>query len=775
MSVGKSVPHDSARSHVTGESIFIDDRPRLPNEVDVGILGAPLVKGKILSIDFTKALEVPGILAGFTHEDLANNVWGTIVKEQPILAFDQVMYRGEPIAILAAEEGAELPKALELIEVKYQEEPAHLTIEEGMEAKDYIYQATPFVQGDFEKAYQASPYQIEDVFECGGQEHFYMENQSAVTYPMEDGQLEVHSSSQHPTETQHVVAKALGLSYHQVVSKVKRMGGAFGGKESQAAPLAALSALVAQKLRRPARLILTKDQDMEITGRRHPFKNFYQVGFDENGKILAFKADLFANAGSYADLTSSILERAMFHLDGAYFLENVIINGTAVRTNVPSNTAFRGFGGPQGNMTIEVAMEKMAQKLSKDAQAIRKINCYGKGTRNRTPYGQVIDHNPLPDLFDQLEASSDYQQRRKEIEQFNSSNQSKVRGLSFTATKFGIAFTARFLNQGNALVNLHVDGTVQVSTGATEMGQGVNTKIAQVVAHAFSIPVHSVRVMTTSTEKNHNTSPTAASSGSDINCAAALKASLKIQERLKEVALKYFNDEPFDDLHEYEVKGDSNLNQIVFCDGEVHLKEGDKTVKKAPFKKICEVAYLNRVQLGQYAFFKTENIGFDKQKGSGKPFNYFTNGVAATEVEIDRFTGEMKVLRTDILMDLGRPINPGIDQGQVTGAFIQGMGWVTQESLVTNGEGKLLTHSPTTYKIPNIQDTPRSFNIDFIENNENKQAVLRSKAVGEPPFLLGISCYTAIMDALKYACQGKDISLTSPATNEKILMAIHSH
>ncbi len=773
--VGKAKnPHDSSLSHVLGESIFIDDRPRLKGEIYVGILGSPISFGKIEKIDFGEALKIPGILGGFTKNDLKSNLWGAIVKEQPILAFDRVMYRGEPIALLASESQNILNQALKLIKVKARAERPCLLIEEGIEKKDFIYEARPLIQGDFLKSFQKSPNTIEDIIECGGQEHFYLENHASIAYPMEQGGMEIHSSSQHPTETQHVVANALGLSFHQVTCVVKRMGGAFGGKESQAAPFAAMAALVAQKLRRPARLILSKDQDMQITGKRHPFKNTYRVGFDDDGKILAFQAHLFANAGAYADLTSSILERAMFHLDGAYFLENVEVRGTAVRTNLPSNTAFRGFGGPQGNLTIEIAIEKIANYLNKDSYQVRKINCYQGAKQNRTPYGQIIEENPLPELFDSLYKKCEYKKRKIEVQEFNKNEKYKIRGLAFSATKFGIAFTARFLNQGSALVNLHLDGTIQVSTGATEMGQGVNTKIAQVVADAFGVDFMDVKVMTTSTEKNHNTSPTAASIGSDINCAAALNASLKIINRLKLVAAKYFSGEKYDDLKEYQLEdAEKEPGPILFENGEVKLFQDNKVIKRIPFYEICKMAYLNRVSLGGYGFFKTENIGFDKEKGKGKPFHYFTNGVAATEVEIDLLTGELKVLRTDILMDLGRSLHLGIDEGQVAGAFIQGMGWVTQEQLFTDSEGVLKTHSPTTYKIPNIQDIPRVFNIGFIENNKNETNIHKSKAVGEPPFLLGISCLTAIFDALKGHLKNKEIHLSSPMTNEKILMTLN--
>lgn len=774
MSVGQNVPHDSSRGHVTGGSVFIDDRPMMAGEVLVLPVGVPAAAGRLRSIDFTQALKCPGILAAFTAKDLHHNSWGTIVPEQPVLVDDKIGHYDEPALLLVGTEMEELLRARKFVQFDIEKDNGVFTIDEAIKLDRFIYKANAFKTGDADAAMAKAPHRLKGAFECGGQEHFYLESNACIAYPMEDGQIEIHSSSQHPTETQHVVAEALGLSLHEVVCVVKRMGGGFGGKESQAAPFAAMAGLVAQKMKRPARLCLSKDDDMVMTGKRHPFKNYYEVGFDNDGRILSLKASLYADGGAYADLSSSILDRAMFHIDGAYYLPAAHIEGAVVRTNLYSNTAFRGFGGPQGTMTIESIIEDMALYLKMDALKIREINCYQKESNNVTHYGQPLGHNPLPDLFAELKKTSDYEKRRQEIDAFNQQSKTSVRGLSMTATKFGIAFTARFLNQGNASVNVHKDGTVQVSTGATEMGQGVNTKIQQVVAHAFGIPAVHVKVMATSTEKNHNTSPTAASSGSDINCAAALKAAVGIQKRLVWLFQNILAGTPMNDIAECPALDEEKLNfdQFHFENEQILHKP---TGKILTWVDAIKQAYFNRMSLGEYAHFKTEGLGFDKKTSQGTPFKYFTNGVAVSEVQVDLFTGEYKVLRTDILMDLGRRINPGIDKGQVTGAFVQGMGWVTSEKLYHNKDGKLLSHSPTTYKIPNVQDTPRIFNVEFIENHENHGNVHRSKAVGEPPFLLGISVWTSLKDAANAKSQGLISTLKSPATPEEMLMEIARH
>lgn len=772
MSVGKSTPHDSSVGHVTGASIFIDDRPQQKGEVHIQVVGVPRAAGRLINIFFDEALKLPGVIAVFTAKDLYHNKWGSISEEQPILVSDKIGYIDEPACLIVADNTHVFHQAKKLIQFDIEDEEPVFSILQAIEKNNFICNATPFIRGNASEAISKAPHKLSGEFIVGGQEHFYLESQATIAYPLENGQLEIHSSSQHPTETQHICAHAVGIPFSQVVCVVKRMGGGFGGKETQAAHFAAMAALVAFKLKKPARLVLTKDDDMMMTGKRHPFLNYYDVGFDQEGRILGLKAKLYANGGAYCDLTPSILDRAMFHIDGCYYLDNFQIEGWAVRTNVHSNTAFRGFGGPQGNMTIESIIEDIAIYLKKDALDVRKINLYGKESRNITPYGQVLENNLLPEIFENLALESDYKNRQQEIIKYNSQKNGKVRGISLTGCKFGIAFTARFLNQANALVNLHVDGTIQVSTGGTEMGQGLNTKMQQIAAHAFGINPQLVQLMPTSTEKNHNTSPTAASSGTDINGAAVLKACEAIKLRLSWVAHLLSNGFLFTDTEElpvFDVNSSKSMDEIIFENSEVINKTKNKKWK---FSEIVKISYFNRVSLGEYSFFKTEGLGFNKKTSQGTPFKYFTNGAAVSEVEIDEYTGEMKILRADILMDLGRPINPGIDVGQVSGAYVQGAGWVSTENLFYAESGKVLSHSPTTYKIPNIQDTPRVFNIRLIENNSNTEVVHKSKAVGEPPLLLGSSVWTATKHALSFRMSSIP-KLTSPCTPEVILMEMH--
>lgn len=772
--VGTNIPHDSARGHVTGESVYVDDRPRFGHEVEVFVVGAPIAHAKVKSVDFSEALKVEGILGIYDYRDLHHNSWGPIVEEQPLLVAEKVNHFDEPILVVAATDREAFLRAREKIKMGFEKLPGIFSIDEAIEKQTALYSATPFVRGDVDEALKKSAHTLKGSFECGGQEHFYMESQATIAYPKENGEIEVHSSSQHPTETQHVVAHGLGLRYHEIVCIVKRMGGGFGGKESQAAPFATYAALVAQKLNRPARLQLTKDEDMQMTGKRHPFKFFYEIGFSKDGLIEGLKVQVFADAGAYADLSSSILERAMFHIDGSYFIPTCHIEGHAMRTNHLSNTAFRGFGGPQGNLCIEAILEEIAQVVGIDSLEIRKRNLYSKERGLITPFGQEVEHNLLPEIFSKLQKDCEYDLRQKEITEFNNNSHihKKIRALTITGCKFGIAFTARFLNQGNALLNLHRDGTVQVSTGATEMGQGVNTKIQQIVSHAFGIAPDLVKVMATSTEKNANTSPTAASSGADINGSAAFLAANKVKRRLVMLIKKIEAGIPSDDIHEIHIPEDVPLNELSneefdsynFENGKVYAPAG----KQYDFNDLILKAYFNRISLSAYAFFKTEGLGFSKKLGKGKAFNYFTNGAAASEVVIDLYTGESKVLRVDILMDLGRPINPGIDKGQVTGAFVQGMGWVTNEKLFYGKEMNLISHSPTTYKIPSIQDTPRIFNVEFMANHYPTPNVHRSKAVGEPPFLLGSSVFAALKKGVLTYKRAKSLNLKSPATNEEV-------
>ncbi|MBT5094510.1 MAG: xanthine dehydrogenase molybdopterin binding subunit [Halobacteriovoraceae bacterium] len=765
--LGTSSPHDSAITHVSGQSEFIDDKPPIRGELHVALALSPYANAKIKKIDFKEALEQPGVVAVLIAKDLAANLWGPITKDQPLLAEDMVSYCGEPFAVVVAKSHREAYQARDLIKLEVNEKTPVLSIPESQKSGLFLGESCCIQNGDVEKQLKQSAHILEGTFSNKGQEHFYLEGQAAIVYPGEQGQLTVHSSSQHPTEVQHIVASAVGIAFNKVVSIVKRMGGGFGGKESQSSHIAALCALAATKTNSACRLILDKDDDMAMTGKRHPFLNDYKVGFSEDGKIEALKVNFFADGGAFVDLSPAILQRAMFHIDNAYYLPHSYIEGRICKTNTAPNTAFRGFGGPQGAAVIESILEDIAVVLKKDAYVIRRLNCY-QGTDLTTPYGQAVENNVLPELFDRLAESSDYKRRRQAVKLHNLSDKFTLKGLSITACKFGISFTSKFLNQASAQVNIHTDGTLQVSTGATEMGQGVNTKIAGIVSEAFGLAMSSVILMPTSTEKNHNTSATAASSGSDLNGSAALKACNLLKARLAKLFIQKFETPTISAENEYDGEGEFPFAQVSFKDAVV--SDGKNSM---PFVELIQLAYMNRISLGEYAHFKTPKIWFDRETGKGRPFLYYTNGVACSEVSIDRFTGETKIIRTDILMDLGRRINEGIDYGQVSGAFVQSAGWVTTEDLYYSEKGALISHSPTTYKIPSIQDLPREFNIDFIENETNVLNVRKSKAVGEPPFLLGLSVWNAVKNALSYVKKDHtEVSLPLPATAEVILTKI---
>lgn len=790
--------HDSAHSHVTGKSEYVDDRIQQKNELFADVIFSTRAHAKIKKIDFSKALKEKNIVAGYTGKDLHHNLWGTIFQDQPVLASDVSQYAGEPIAILVGKNLLDVQYAKQLIEVEYEDLTAVMTIDEAIKSKSFIGEQRSINRGDFKDAINKSSHKIVGELRIKGADHFYLESQCTIAYPLEDGQMEIHSSSQHPTETQHVVAHSLGLPSNDVVCIVKRMGGGFGGKESQAAPFAAMAALCAQKLNVPVRIALTKDDDMIMTGKRNPFQNTYEVGFSDEGIIEALKVDLYSDAGAYADLSTAIMERAMLHCDNAYYIENMQITGQVCKTNHHSHTAFRGFGGPKGVATIERIIEEIAYHLKRDPLEIRMKNLYQMNEKNLTHYGQIVKNNCLPKLFETLEKTSNYKNRRAEINKFNLKDKRFLKGMSLTAVKFGISFTTRFLNQANAMVIIHQDGTLQVSTGATEMGQGVNARISQMVSSEMGLNTSQVRLMPTRTDKNANTSPTAASTGTDLNGAAALLAVRKIKYRLSQIALRLFDlpekewarntaglgtapeleVEPLESINDPNAGADWNLGKadyfdIKFEDGFVFHK--DKKDKKIPFSEVVLEAYLNRVSLSDYAHYKIPGIEFDKIKGSGNAFLYFTQGVALSEVTVNRDTGEIKIDSTEILMDLGRPVNLDLDLGQVSGAFIQGVGWVTSENLVYNDQGLLLSHAPSTYKIPNIQDTPRNYKIDFIENNENYMNVRGTKAVGEPPLLLGLSVWTAAQNALTYldSDSKKYPRVNIPATSEEMLRKIH--
>ena len=727
--VGKNIPHDSAAGHVSGESLYVDDLPLGRNELLVDFFWSPIAHGRIRSLDTTAACRVPGVVAMFTYHDLQHNLFGPIIKDEILLAEDVVNFIGQPIVVIAAESREAIRQAKAAIKIDLERYEPVFTIDDARRKKLFIGPTRRIARGDWNAAFAEAEHILEGTWINGGQDHFYLESQAAIAYPGELDAISVLSSTQNPSEVQEVIAHVLGLPINKVVVTTKRMGGAFGGKECQATHPAAMAALVAHKTKRPARIAYSKDDDMRVTGGRHPFQNDYKVAFTGDGRITALKVDIYSDGGAFADLSTAVMGRAMTHVDNAYYIPNIEILGTVCRTNLPPNTAFRGFGGPQGAATIENIIEEIAHYLRVDPIEIRIRNCYGIDDRNVTPYGQVLRNNLLPRLFEEIVRRADYHQRTKAVAQFNARSRTHLRGISCTAVKFGISFNTKFLNQANALVNIYLDGSVQVSTGATEMGQGVNTKIGQLVAEEFGIDVEQVIVMPTSTEKNNNTSATAASSGADLNGSAAVDACRKIKARLVEV--------------------DRGRN--------------------LPWRQLVKVAYHERVSLGDRGFYSTQGIDWDIDKGCGTPFLYFTQGCAISEVEIDRFTGMMRIVRSDLLMDIGKSINPGIDRGQMTGAFVQGVGWLTTEEKRWTAEGDLLTHSPTTYKIPNIQDLPEIFNVDIVENDANTINIRSSKATGEPPLLLGISVFMAVKNALSYVSNGAIPKINAPATGEEIL------
>lgn len=811
-SVGKAIPHDSAVGHVTGAALYIDDLPARRDELQVGFVGSPVASGRITRIDAGPALTVEGVVAAFTADDIpGEKTIGPLFRDEPILADGEVIYVGQPVVLIAAETTAALriAKQLPLIEVA-PTEPI-LTIERAIALGKFIgpartiarhemathtedaivtgrHEAPPgtIAKGDVASALAAAPHRLSGVFHNLGQEQFYLESQAAIAYPGEEGQIVVHSSTQSTTEIQHVVAEALGLGMHEVVCICQRMGGAFGGKETQAALPAIFAALVAARTGRSARLIYNKDEDMQSTGKRHRYRSEWQVGFDDEGRISAYRVQFYSDGGAAADLSTAVMERSMLHAENSYYIPNVEFNGRVCFTNYPPNTAFRGFGGPQGMAVIESVMQAIAEHLGKqpgkapiaagsngatngqpknasvDALTIRQRNLYGLGERDITPYGQHFVKNHLPEITETLAKRCRYRERLAEIEAANQTDRLWLRGIALTPVKFGISFTTKFLNQANALVNLYTDGTVQVSTGGTEMGQGLNVKIRQLVADEFALPVERVKVMPTSTEKSNNTSPTAASAGTDLNGAAALEACRQIKQRLAGYAARLFAST--------ELGLTESPAHVVFAEEGVYDRRNP--AQRIDFATLSNRARMDRVDLGARGFYATPGVDYNRETGRGNPFLYYTQGAAVAEVKIDRFTGELSVPRADVLIDIGKSINPGVDRGQVVGGFIQGMGWVTGECLVYDERGALLSHSPTTYKIPAVTDVPLEFNCEMFPNDDNTENIRRSKAVGEPPLMHALSVWCAARHALSCVAHEAAEALTLPATGEELLRCL---
>ena len=756
--LGASLPHDSAIAHVTGRASYVDDLPPIAGELLVDFVGSPVAHGWLRAIDVSHALEIPGVVA-FTASDIPGaKTFGAVIHDEELLASESVNYIGQPVLLLAGETRAALRAAKPLVKIDVEPLDPVLTIEDAIALGQFLGEPRRIARGDAQAALAASKHVIEGTLRTGGQEHFALETQAAIAIPGESGEVVIHSSTQNPSEVQAMVARCLGLSHHQVVCICKRMGGAFGGKESQAAHPALMAALVASKTGRPARVVYSREQEMRVTGKRHPYLARYQAGFEDDGRINALAVSIDSDGGAAADLSLAVLERSMLHVDNAYFLPDVEISGRVCKTNLPPNTAFRGFGGPQGIAIIENVIAEIAAFLGLDARDVRQRNLYGASPRDVTPYGQVVRGNTLPLVFERLTASSEYRQRRRETDAFNATSRTEVKGLALSPVKFGISFTRRALNQANALVNVYIDGTIQVSTGGTEMGQGLNTKIRQLVADGFAVPAESVRVMPTSTEKNNNTSPTAASASTDLNGAAAVRACKAIRRRLARFAAGRFV-KPGDGI-------EASPRHIRFRDGQVF--DVRRPADRRGFREMVRLAYEARIDLGARGFYATPGVDFDRATGRGNPFFYYTTGAAVAGVKIDRLTGDLKVERVDILMDVGRSINPAIDRGQIIGGFVQGLGWVSTEELKYSEAGDLLTASPTSYKIPGVHDLPHDLRVDVLGAAGDPLNVYGSKAVGEPPFVLGLCVWLAVKDALRSAI-GRTPDLRLPATREEIL------
>ena len=752
--------HDSAEKHVSGESVYINDIDGGSRMLHGYVLYSKLAHAKINSIDVSKAKAFEGVHAVLTANDIpGQNQMGSVVHDEVCLAHDEVTFVGQAIALIAAESSDIARQAANLIEIEFKELPSILTLDEAI-AKGEMY-GTPRIieRGNVKEGLAKSKHKLKGKLVTGAQEHWYLETQSCLCVPGEHREMNVFSSTQHPSETQAIVAEVLGISRNEVVVETRRMGGAFGGKETQANHVAAWSALLAYHTKKPVKIHLFRDDDQIMTGKRHPFKSTYEIGFDDDGKINAYQIELNANGGSSTDLSMAILERAVFHADNAYFIPNISVVGKAWKTNLASNTAFRGFGGPQGMAVIENAIDRVAQFLKKDPAEIRYINFYGLMDRNTTHYEQIVENNRLFTIYDKLIDSSEYFQRRKAITDFNAKSKYVKRGLAITPVKFGISFTTSFLNQAGALVNIYQDGTVLVNHGGTEMGQGLHTKMLQIAASELGVSPKFIKVNATNTSKVPNTSATAASSGSDLNGMAVKNAVDKLRARLTPLAAKLLSQKFNITLSE---------SSITFESDKVFDKNSPANSIK--FTELISAAYLNQISLSATGFYKTPDIHFDKTKGRGKPFHYFAFGMAVSEVEVDMLTGYYENIRTDILHDAGKSINENIDLGQVEGAFIQGVGWCTTEVIKWNDKGHMLNHSPDTYKIPSVQDIPKDFRVELLKDAPNPNTIKQSKAVGEPPFMLAFSVWLAIKDALAAIAEHNvDFDYELPASNEVIL------
>ena len=753
--VGRTVAHDSAEGHVQGTAHYVDDMLEPAGTLHLAPGYAAESCGRITSADLSAVVAAPGVVAVLTAKDIPGvNDCSPAMGDDPILADGEIGFHGQVVFAVAAETRDQARRAARLAKITVEAQQPAVTVEDGEATGETVLPPYEFRRGTPQDVLQAATNRLDGSFRIGGQEHFYLEGQVSMATPGDTGGMTVHASTQHPSEVQHLVARMLGLPDAAVVCQCRRMGGAFGGKESQAAQWACLAALAAHVTGRPAKMRLDRDDDMIMTGKRHDMRADYQVAYDERGVIEAVEVEFPSRCGCSADLSLGVNDRTMFHADNAYFYPHTRIGSKRIRTNTVSNTAFRGFGGPQGILFAERMMDDIAITTGLDPLTIRKRNFYRTG-RDVTPYGLKLPDNIMAKLVRELERTSDYKKRRRDVARFNNKNDILKKGIALTPVKFGISFTLKHLNQAGALVHVYTDGSVQVNHGGTEMGQGLYIKVAQVVAEEFGIDVSKVRITATTTDKVPNTAPTAASSGSDINGMAAKRAAGAIRTRMAELAAR---------LHQVKPA------QVRFAGGKVSAGNAEMA-----FAELAKQCFLERVSLSSTGYYATPKITWDRETATGRPFLYFAYGASCSEVTIDTLTGEMRVDRVDILHDVGHSLNPAIDIGQIEGGFVQGMGWLTMEELVYDDHGRLTTHAPSTYKIPTCSDVPEDFRVTLWASKGNREnTIYRSKAVGEPPLMLATSVFSAITHAIASLKPGKLPPLDAPATPEAILTAVNA-
>jgi xanthine dehydrogenase large subunit len=749
--------HESAQAQLAGLAHYTDDLPEVQGTLYAAPILSGVAHGRLQGLDCAAALALPGVVGVVLPQDIPGDpILAAFAHDEPVFAQDTVQHIGQVMGLVVARDVQTARRAARLVKADIAALPAVLSVHEAHAQQSYVLPPVHVTRGDAQTALAQAAHVLEGAFEVGGQEHFYLEGQIAYALPQEQGQWLIHSSTQHPGEVQHWVSHALGIANHKVRVECRRMGGGFGGKETQAGHLAVWAALAARKFKEAVKLRLDRDDDFLITGKRHPFAYRYRVGFDGDGRLSGLDLTMLVNCGFSADLSGPVADRAIFHTDNAYHLADVSIHSFRCKTNLQSHTAYRGFGGPQGVIAIETILGDIARHLGKDPLAVRMVNLYGIEERHTTHYQMRVEDNILEPLMGTLAKTSHYAQRRADIAAWNQQQSVIQRGIALTPVKFGISFTATLFNQAGALVHVYTDGSVMVNHGGTEMGQGLHTKIAQVVAGELGLSLEHVQVTASDTARVPNASATAASSGTDLNGRAAQYAAKTVRDNLATFVCGL---------------DQCGAGEVRFADNHVITPKSRRR-----FVDVVQAAYANRIQLWSDGFYRTPKIHYDKTTLSGRPFYYFSYGAACTEVAIDTLTGESKVLKVDILHDVGHSINPALDIGQIEGAFVQGMGWLTTEELVWNDKGYLSTHAPSTYKIPATSDIPAHFKVDLWPEPNREDNVWGSKAVGEPPFMLGISVWEALRDAVAQARKRRGhsgpVQMNAPATAESVLWGL---